>query len=49
MDDVCLSILTLVDEDGVRGKILNDLTEEETAKLQLSAQKLRAVIDQIQY
>ena len=49
VDDVCLSILTLVDQDGVRGKILNDLTDEEMAKLQNSAQKLRSVIDQIQF
>lgn len=49
VDDVCLSVLTLVDRHGVRGKILNDLTDEEIAKLQASAAKLRSVIDQIQY
>ena len=49
VDDVCLSVLTLVDRQGVRGKILNDLTDEEVAKLQASAAKLRSVIDQIQY
>ena len=49
VDDVCLSTLTLVDRTGVRGKILNPLTEEETAKLKLSAEKLKSVIDQIQY
>lgn len=49
VDDVCLSTLTLVDRDGVRGKILNPLTENEVAKLQLSAEKLKAVINQIQY
>ena len=49
VDDVCLSMLTLVNNTGVRGKILNPLTEEEVAKLQASAAKLREVIDQIQY
>lgn len=49
VDDVCLSTLTLVDRDGVRGKILNPLTENEVAKLQLSAEKLKSVINQIQY
>ena len=49
VSDVCLSTLALVDRSGVRGKILNPLTEEETAKLKISAEKLRSVIDQIQY
>ena len=49
VDDVCLSTLALVDRSGVRGKILNPLTEEETAKMQLSAEKLKAVIDQVQF
>ena len=49
VDDVCLSVLTLVDRQGVRGKILNDLTDEEIAKLQASAAKLRSVIDQINF
>ena len=49
VDDVCLSVLTLVDRSGVRGKILNDLTDEEIAKLQASAAKLRSVIDQITF
>ena len=49
VDDVCLSILHLVDRSGVRGKILNKLTDEEVAKLQNSAQKLKAVIAQIEY
>mgnify|MGYP002514867938 CR=1 FL=1 len=49
VDDVCLSTLALVDRSGVRGKILNPLTTEETEKMQLSAQKLRSVIDQVQF
>ena len=49
VEDVCLSTLALVDNHGVRGKILNPLTEEEIAKLKASADKLKAVISQIQY
>ena len=49
VEDVCLSTLVLVDRNGVRGKILNPLTEEEAAKLRASAEKLRSVINQIQY
>ena len=49
MNDVCLSTLALVDRSGVRGKILNRLTDEEVAKLQNSAAKLRSVIDQVQF
>lgn len=47
VSDVCLSTLALVDRQGVRGKITNPLTDEEIAKLQASAAKLREVIDQI--
>ncbi len=46
-EDVCLSTLCLVDRHGVRGKILTRLTQEETAKLQASANKLKGVIGQI--
>ena len=49
VDDVCLSTLVLVDRSGVRGKILNPLTQEEMEKMQRSAEKLRSVIDQIQF
>ncbi len=49
IDDVALSTLSLVDRSGVRGKILTPLTQEETAKLQASAAKLKAVLDQIQF
>ena len=47
VDDVCLSTLALVDKTGVRGKILNKLTDEEVARLQNSANKLKEVIAQI--
>ena len=49
VEDVCLSILHLVDRSGVRGKILNKLTEEEVLKLQASADKLKSVIAQIEF
>ena len=48
VDDVCLSTLAIVDRSGVRGKVLNHLTEDELAKMRNSAGKLRSVIDQIQ-
>lgn len=49
VEDVCLSTLTLVDRSGVRGKIMNPLTEEEISKLHISAEKLKAVINQIEF
>ena len=48
VDDVCLSTLNLVDRKGVRGKIMNKMTDEEIAKLQASAEKLKSVISQIE-
>ena len=49
VDDVCLSVLNLVDREGVRGKIMSKMTDEEIVKLQVSAAKLRSVIDQIEF
>ena len=49
VEDVCLSTLALVDRSGVRGKILNPMTEEEIGKLRASADKLKSVINQIQF
>ena len=48
IDDVCISTLHLVDRSGVRGRIMNKLTEEENEKLKMSADKLKAVIAQIE-
>ena len=45
VDDVCLSTLALVGSNGVHTKIISPLTPEEQAKMQLSAQKLREIID----
>ena len=49
ISDVCLSVLCLVDDTGVRGKIVNDLTEEELAKLRNSAGKLKETIAAITF
>ncbi len=44
IDDVCLSTLNLVGNDGIRGKVNMPLTDEETAKLRFSADTLKDVI-----
>ena len=49
VDDVCLSVLHLVDRSGVRGKILNPLTEEEVQKLHNSANRLKEIISQLEF
>lgn len=49
IDDVCLSTLVLVDGDGVRGKVMTKLTDEEIAKLKKSADKLKEVLSQIEF
>ncbi len=49
VSDVCLSTLAIVDRDGVRGKILNPLTDEEVKKLQHSAECLKSVINGITF
>ncbi len=47
IEDVCLSVLTLVGPNGVQGKIPMRLTEEEIGKLRASADKLKDVIRQL--
>lgn len=47
IEDVCLSTLTLVGPDGVRGRIPVKLSEEEMEKLRASAEALKTVINQI--
>ena len=49
ISDVCLSTLCIVDDTGIRGKIQNDLTDEELVKLQNSANSLKEVIRNIDY
>lgn len=48
IEDVCVSVLTLVGPDGVKGKMPLKLTEEEIGKLKYSADALKAVIAQIE-
>ena len=48
IDDVCLSTMTLVGPNGIKGKVPVPLTEEETARLRASADALKAVIAQIE-
>lgn len=45
VEDVCLSTLALVGSNGVHTKIVSPLTDEETQKIQASAQKLREIIN----
>ena len=47
VDDVCLSTLNIIGRNGVVGKINSKLTEEEIAKLQHSADVLKATISQV--
>lgn len=47
IDDVCISVLTLVGPNGVKGKLEVKLTEEEVEKLKKSANTLKDVIAQI--
>nr|WP_294490664.1 L-lactate dehydrogenase [uncultured Mediterraneibacter sp.] len=47
IDDVCLSVLTLVGPNGVQGKVPLKLTDEEVARLQNSANKLKEVIAEL--
>ena len=49
IEDVALSVLCIVDGNGVRGKIRNDLTEEEQNKLRFSAQKLKETLAAIEF
>lgn len=47
IEDVCLSVLTLVGPQGVQGRIPMRLTDEEIEKLRHSANALKEVIAQI--
>ena len=48
IDDVCLSVLSLVGPKGHQGNVLVDLTEEEIAKLRHSADTLKGIIAQVE-
>ncbi len=47
LNDICLSTLNIVGRDGLRGKLVPALTEEEMVLLRKSADSLRNVIDNI--
>ena len=49
ISDVCLSLLTVVGQEGVKFRIPSHLTDEEIGKLHHSADCLRKVIDQIKF
>lgn len=44
IEDVCISTMTIIGPDGVKGKVPVDLTYDEQLKLQTSADALKAVI-----
>lgn len=44
IEDVCISTMTIIGPDGVKGKVPVDLTDEEVLKLRASADALKAVI-----
>lgn len=48
IEDVCLSVLTLVGPEGVGGRVPMRMTEEEIQKLHASANALKEVISQIE-
>ena len=48
IDDVCLSLLTVVGNKGAHSKILLPLTDEEVVALHKSADSLKAVINSIE-
>ena len=47
LEDVCLSLLCLVGREGIFGTLAMPLTDEETAKLHASAEKLKSVIKEV--
>ena len=49
IEDVCLSIPTIVNGDGIKGTLLPELTEDEVEKLRHSADVLKDVIKQVDF
>ena len=47
VEDVCLSLPTLLGNNKVQGRILPKLTDEEMEKLHISANALKSIINQI--
>ncbi len=48
INDVCLSTLNMIGNEGVRGKVNVPLTDEEVKKLRLSADTLKDVINSLE-
>ena len=48
IEDVCLSTMTIIGPDGVKGKVPAKLTYEEISKLQASANALKEVIKSLE-
>ncbi len=48
IEDVCLSTMTIIGPDGVKGKVPAKLTYEEISKLQASANALKEVIKNLE-
>ncbi len=47
IEDVCLSILSIVGKGGLNGKLISPLTDDEVAKLRRSADTLKGVISNL--
>lgn len=48
IDDVCLSMITIIGPNGVKGRVPMPLTDEEVAKMQKSAQAMKDLIAQLE-
>ena len=48
IEDVCLSVPTILNGKGMDGKLLLNLTDEEEAKLRHSADVLKDIIRQVE-
>ena len=44
IEDVCISTMTIIGPNGVKGKVPVDLTDDEEEKLRFSANALKTVI-----
>ena len=49
IDGLCLSLINIVGEGGIRGRVLPPLTDSEMEQLHRSADSLRAVIESIKF
>ena len=49
IDDVCLSLLNIVGNEGAHGKVLLQLNEKEVEALRKSAESLKSVIKSIRF